>query len=79
MDPTAFHTIIQLIKNGTFDLDDIEAIAERLEDEGESDAAHSVRAAVIEASAVSAAESEIAFRRSRIRVVASSDGGNDPA
>lgn len=74
MDPAAFHTIIQLIRNGTFDLDDIEQIAERLEDEGLPDDAHAVRAAVVEASAPTVRESEIEFRRSRIRVV--SDGGN---
>lgn len=76
MDPTAFHTIIQLIRNGTFDLDDIEQIAERLEDEGLPDDALSVRAAVIEANAPTVRESEIEFRRSRIRVVP--DGGNAP-
>lgn len=74
MDPTAFHTIIQLVKNGTLDLDDLEEIAERLEDEGLPDDAHAVRAAIVEASAPTVRESEIEFRRSRIRVV--SDGGN---
>lgn len=75
MDPTSFHTIIQLIKNGTLDLDDVEEIAERLDDEGEADAAHSVRAAIVEASAPSLKESEAQFRRSRIKLV-SPDGGN---
>jgi len=75
MDPTAFHTIIQLIRNGTFGLDDVEEIAERLNDEGESDAAHSVRAAIVEASAPTLRESEAEFRRSRIRLV-DPDGGN---
>lgn len=76
MDPTAFHTIIQLIRNGTFGLDDIEEIATRLEGEGESDAAHSVRAAMIEASVPADAEAQ--YRRSKFRVVAS-DGGNEQA
>lgn len=49
MDPTAFHTIVQLVRNGTFDITDAEEIARRLDDEGEGDAAHAVRAAVVEA------------------------------
>lgn len=49
MDPTAFHTIVQLIRNGTFDTTDAEEIARRLDDEGEQDRAHAVRAALVEA------------------------------
>lgn len=49
MDPTSFHTIVQLIRNGTFDTTDAEEIARRLDQEGEADAAHAVRAALVEA------------------------------
>jgi hypothetical protein len=76
MDPTAFHTIIQLIRNGTFGLDDVEEIAERLDEEGEADAAHAVRATLIEASAPTIRESEAEFRRSLIKLVPQADGGN---
>lgn len=49
MDPLAFHTIVQLIRNGTFDATDVEEIARRLDSEREWDRAHAVRAALVEA------------------------------
>lgn len=72
MDALAYHLLLQLLKRGDLDQADIEAIAARLEEEGEADAAHAVRAALLEADAPSEAE----FRRSRMRLVP--DGGNGP-
>lgn len=76
MDPTAFHTIVQLVRNGTFDITDAEEIARRLDDEGEGDAAHAVRAAVVEAVGEQPAEER---RRAMVlvpRVHLGPDGGN---
>ncbi len=76
MDPTAFHTIVQLVRNGTFDITDAEEIARRLDDEGEGDAAHAVRAAVVEALGEQPAEER---RRAMVlvpRVHLGPDGGN---
>lgn len=73
MDAIAFHTLLQLIRNGTFGQDDVNEIAARLEAEGESDAAHVVRAAPLEAFPPDDAE----WRRSKLKVVVSNpDGGN---
>lgn len=71
MDPTAFHIVVQLFRNGTFSIDDAAEIADRLAAEGEGDAAHAVRAAVFEATMEQPAES----RRAQIRLI--SDGGNE--
>lgn len=76
MDPAAFHTIVQLIRNGTFDTTDAEEIARRLDDEGEGDAAHAVRAAVVEAVGEQPADER---RRAMVlvpRVHLGPDGGN---
>lgn len=76
MDPTAFHTIVQLVRNGTFDITDAEEIARRLDDEGEGDAAHAVRAAVVEAVGEQPAEER---RRAMVLVQhfhLGPDGGN---
>ena len=79
MDPTAFHTIIQLVKNGTLDLDDLEEIAERLKNDGEDDAAFSVRAAYVEAQATPE-KTEAELRREQMvlvpRLKLGADGGN---
>jgi len=76
MDPTAFHTIVQLVRNGTFGITDAEEIARRLDDEGEGDAAHAVRAAVVEAVGEQPAEER---RRAMVlvpRIHLGPDGGN---
>lgn len=76
MDPTAFHTIVQLVRNGTFDITDAEEIARRLDDEDEGDAAHAVRAAVVEAVGEQPAEER---RRAMVlvpRIHLCPDGGN---
>lgn len=79
MDPTAFHTIVQLVKNGTLDLDDLEDIAERLKNDGEDDAAFSVRAAFVEAHATPE-KTEAEYRREQMvlvpRLNLGPDGGN---
>lgn len=79
MDPTAFHTIVQLIRNRTFGLTDVEEIARRLDDEGEEDAAHAVRAAWVEAEGTQPADE----RRSNVVMIprvnlgpVGPDGGN---
>lgn len=73
MDPAAFHLILQLVRNGTLGQDDLDQIAAGLEAEGETDAAHAVRAAPFEAFPPDEAE----WRRSKLKVVSSGpDGGN---
>lgn len=76
MDPAAFHTIVQLIRNGTFDTTDAEEIARRLDAEGEDDSAHAVRAALVEAFGEQPADE----RRANIvmvpRLHLGPDGGN---
>jgi len=64
---------VRLLRNGTIDRDDVMAIADELEAQGETDAAHAARAAIIEAATPSMAE----WRRSKIRIVP--DGGNESA
>ena len=73
MDPTAFHILIQLLKRGDLDHADVDEIAARLDEEGESDASRAVRAAPLEASGPSQAE----WLRSKMRLVRTDpDGGN---
>lgn len=73
MDPTAFHIVVQLIRNGTFNTTDAEEIARRLDAEGEGDAAHAVRAALVEAFTEQPSDE----RRAVISLVSSNiDGGN---
>lgn len=76
MDATAFHITVQLIRNGTFDHADAEEVARRLDDEGQDDAAHAVRAAVIEAAGEQPADER---RRNMVlvpRLHLGPDGGN---
>lgn len=76
MDATAFHITVQLIRNGTFDHADAEEVARRLDDEGQDDAAHAVRAAVVEAISEQPADER---RRNMVlvpRVHLGPDGGN---
>lgn len=77
MDALAFHLLLQLVKRGDLDQDDLDAIADRLEAEGEADAAHAVLAAPFEADETGET-GEAEFRRARMRLVASRpDGGNE--
>ena len=74
-DPVAIETLIQLLRLGVFELEDIEEMARRLDDAGDERAAHRVRATLIEASIDRDAE-----RRDNIVVIPSmrmspSDGG----
>lgn len=76
MDATAFHITVQLLRNGTFDTTDAEEVARRLDDEGEGDAAHAVRAAIVEAMGEQPAEER---RRNMVlvpRIHLGPDGGN---
>jgi hypothetical protein len=61
---------VRLLRNGTIDRADVEAIADELDAYGEHDAAHAARAAILEVAAPSTAE----WRRSKIRIIP--DGGN---
>lgn len=76
MDPTAFHTIVQLIRRGMFDHSDAEEIARRLDDEGQGDAAHAVRAALIEAFGEQPADERRANMVLVPRLKLGPDGGN---
>ena len=70
MDDLAFHLLLQLIRRGVLGSEDIDEIAARLQSEGETDAAHAVRAAPLEAFPPDQAE----WRRSKLKLVP--DGGN---
>ena len=70
MDALAFHLLLQLLRRGALDSEDIEEIAARLQSEGEADAAHAVRTAPFEAFPPDEAE----WRRSKLKLVR--DGGN---
>lgn len=76
MDATAFHIVVQLIRNGTFDHADAEEVARRLDDEGEGDAAHAVRAAVVEAISEQPAEERRLNMVLVPRIHLGPDGGN---
>lgn len=73
-DLIALALIRHLLETGTFDADDVNAIADRVEADDEM-AAHQVRCELIEASMrpTSAADHQAAIRRKSIRLV---DGGN---
>lgn len=76
-DPLATEILIQQIRKGIFDVSDVEQIARRLEVDGEDEAAHRARSALIEASVDRDDE-----RRDnivlipRLRLGPQSDGGN---
>jgi hypothetical protein len=74
-DAVAFHVLQQLIRKGVFDLDDIEAIAERLRDEDLDDDATAVTGAFFEAQVEPRGPEPV-----RLLLVANNprpDGGND--
>lgn len=76
MDPTAFHSIVQLVRKGIYDVSDIEEMARRLEDEGETDSAHAVRATLVEAFGEQPAEERRAGMVLVPRIKLGPDGGN---
>jgi hypothetical protein len=65
----------QLVRKGALNADDVDAMAERLDGEGEDEAAHWARAALVQAMATPASEWSADQARSRFRIV-TSDGGN---
>jgi hypothetical protein len=75
-DPLATEILSQLFRKGALDLSDVEAIASRLEEDGEEDAAHRARSALIEAGVDREAERDnvVMIRRMKLGPVA--DGGN---
>lgn len=77
MDPAAFHNIVQLVRKGIYDVTDIEEMARRLDDEGEAEAAHSVRATLVEAFGEQPAEERRAAMVLVPRLHLGPDGGND--
>ena len=76
MDPIAFHSIVQLVRKGVYDVTDIEEMARRLEDEGEADAAHAVRATLVEAYGEQPVEERRAAMVLVPRIKLGPDGGN---
>lgn len=79
-DPLATEILSQLIRKGALDLADVEEMARRLDDDGEEDAAHRARSALIEADVDRDEERRdnvVMIKRMRLGPV--SDGGNDLA
>jgi len=74
VDAAAFHLMIQLVRNGSLDLDDIAEIADRLRAEGETDSANEVHQAYFAASMPNPADEEREQLRARLKVVPG--GGN---
>lgn len=76
-DPLATEILIQLLRKGDIGVADVEEIARRLDDDGEEEAAHRARSALIEAGIDREAEREnvVMIRRMKLGLV--SDGGND--
>jgi hypothetical protein len=70
VDPLTLELIAQLVRNGTLDADDVDAIAARLETAGEPGAAHQCRAAWAEALAPES--------RPRLHIITSDGGKGDP-
>jgi hypothetical protein len=75
MDPALRELINQLLRNGSLTTDDLAQIVERLNHEGETDAAYDVGVCLIEASRPTPSE-EADAARSRFTV---HDGGNSTA
>ncbi|HVH49961.1 MAG TPA: hypothetical protein VM760_08825 [Sphingomicrobium sp.] len=78
-DPLATEILTQLIRKGALDLSDVEAMAHRLEEDGEEDAAHRARSALIESGVDREAERDNVVMIRRMKLGPVSDGGNDPA
>jgi len=76
-DPLATEILTQLIRNGTLDLSDVEQMARRLEEDGEDEAAHRARSALIEAGVDREAERDNVVMIRRMQLGPVSDGGND--
>lgn len=76
-DPLATEILIQLLRKGDIGVTDVEEIARRLDDDGEEEAAHRARSALIEAGIDRDAERDnvVMIRRMKLGLV--SDGGND--
>lgn len=77
-DPLATEILIQLIRNGSLDLQNVEEMARRLEEDGEDEAAHRARSALIEAGVdpvQDRRDNVVMIPRKRLGPV--SDGGND--
>lgn len=73
-DALAAALIEHLCRIGVLDADDVDAMADRLDEQGEDDAAHEARAALVEATVGTITPQERADdARGRFRVV---DGGN---
>jgi phage tail tape-measure protein len=77
-EPIATALIAHLVRTGALGSDDINAIGEALEADGEGEAAHEARCAFVEAVAQSDSDFRAERARSRFHVI-SSDGGNDTA
>lgn len=70
VDAASYLLLVTLIRNGTLSQGEVEAMARQLVHDGEAEAAHEIRAALIEAAAGDDAD----WQRTRLSIV--SDGGN---
>lgn len=69
MDAASYLLLVTLLRNGTLTHGDVEAMARQLDHEGESDRAHDVRSALVEAMGDGPE-----WHRARLTIVP--DGGN---
>lgn len=69
VDPAAFLLLVTLIRNGTISRAEAIDMAEKLDEDGEADAAHDVRCAIVEAT-------PDVMEITPIPMVLGSDGGN---
>lgn len=77
-DPLATEILVQLIRNGSFDLTDVQQIAARLDECGFEGSAHRAMGAFIEAGAEDAPRADVVVQLvPRMRL--GPDGGNDGA
>lgn len=74
MDDASFQLLVQMLRRGLMDESDISEMASRLEIDGNSEAAHEIRSAWVEANAVEAPRMVLVPR-----IHLGPDGGNDSA
>lgn len=74
--PATLALIRRLCAEGVISSDDVDAIAEDLDERGEAEVAHAVRCEFIQAIAPSESDWQAEQRRSRFEIVPTPDGGN---
>lgn len=70
--------LTQMIRTEAVDVDDINAAADRLERDGDEEAAHAMRCLILQASAPDASEWAAERARARFHVISSNDGKPTP-